>query len=45
MYNNVVKFIEACGQEPSDENAKLYSKLITEEYGEFIKARWNNDDL
>lgn len=45
MYNNVVKFIEACGQEPSDENAKLYSKLITEEYGEFIKARWNNDDV
>jgi hypothetical protein len=45
MHTSVTTFLEACGQTPSDENVKLYSKLITEEYNEFIKARWDNDDV
>jgi hypothetical protein len=36
MYNDVVKFIEACDQPKTEDNAKLYTTLITEEYGEFI---------
>ena len=31
MYNDVVKFIEACEQVKSDENSVLYHKLINEE--------------
>ena len=38
MYNDVVKFIESCDQQKSEENVKLYDKLIFEEYKEFIVA-------
>jgi len=44
MYNDVVKFIEACEQVKSDENSVLYHKLINEEYNEFIKARNEKDE-
>ena len=36
MYNDVVKFIEACDQKPSPSNLYLYKDLITEEYREFL---------
>jgi predicted HAD superfamily Cof-like phosphohydrolase len=38
MYNDVVKFIEACDQECSPENVHLYRGLIAEEYDEFCDA-------
>jgi predicted HAD superfamily Cof-like phosphohydrolase len=38
MYNDVVKFIEACDQEQNDKNASLYRVLINEEYEEFIES-------
>ena len=38
MYNDVVKFIEACDQEKSINNAHLYIDLIDEEYKEFYEA-------
>ena len=38
MYNDVVKFIEACDQEKTVENAGLYANLINEEYDEFCDA-------
>jgi len=45
MYNDVVKFIEACDQEKTSQNAGLYTKLITEEYGEFLDADYDVDEL
>jgi predicted HAD superfamily Cof-like phosphohydrolase len=45
MYNDVVKFIEACDQEQTPENAELYRNLIVEEYKEFILAHHNNDEI
>ena len=36
MYNDVVKFIEACDQEKTLDNVKLYDKLIREEYDEYV---------
>jgi predicted HAD superfamily Cof-like phosphohydrolase len=45
LHNSVTTFLEACGQTPSKENAELYSKLISEEYAEFMEAFWNNDDV
>jgi NTP pyrophosphatase (non-canonical NTP hydrolase) len=45
MYNDVVKFIEACDQEKTSKNAGLYVKLITEEYGEFLEADYDVDEL
>lgn len=39
MRNDVKIFLDACDQEQSVENAKLYSKLITEEYNEFVEAK------
>ena len=33
MYNDVVKFIQACDQEKTSTNAFLYSTLIDEEIG------------
>jgi len=45
MYNDVVKFIEACDQEKNEDNAVLYHRLINEEYNEFIKARNEKDDI
>ena len=38
MYNDVVKFIEACDQPKTEENAGLYHKLIVEEFQEYIEA-------
>lgn len=37
MYNDVVKFIEACEQERNLENIQLYQKLIREEFDEFMR--------
>jgi len=45
MYNDVVKFIEACDQEKTSKNAGLYVKLIAEEYGEFLEADYDVDEL
>lgn len=38
MYKDVVTFIEACDQEQNQNNAKLYERLINEEYNEFLEA-------
>ena len=32
MYNDVVKFIEACDQPSSENNADLYARLIDEQF-------------
>jgi predicted HAD superfamily Cof-like phosphohydrolase len=45
MYNDVVKFIEACEQEKTEDNQWLYSNLIQEEYDEFINAIHSEDDI
>jgi len=45
MYNDVVKFIEACDQKPSEETNELYSRLIEEEYQEFTLAYLQNDNV
>ena len=44
MYNDVVKFIEACDQERNDKNVLLYKNLVREEFDEFIKAYLENDN-
>ena len=45
MNDDVVKFIKASVQPVSDESAKLYRKLITEEYNEFIDAIIDDDEI
>ena len=45
MYNDVVKFIEACDQEKNLGNASLYRNLIAEEFNEFIHANNKNDEV
>lgn len=45
MYNDVVKFIEACEQKPSEDTNKLYSRLIEEEFTEFCFAKDQNDEV
>lgn len=45
MYNDVVKFIEACDQDRSEDNQCLYANLIQEEYEEFISAIHAEDDI
>ena len=45
MYNDVVKFIEACDQEKNSDNVALYASLINEEYKEFIQACFEDDDI
>ena len=45
MYNDVVKFIEACDQEKTACNAKLYDKLIREEYDEYVGALLMKDEV
>ena len=45
MYNDVVKFIEACDQPKTNSNSILYSMLIDEEYQEFNNALGENDDV
>jgi hypothetical protein len=36
VFNDVVKFIEACDQKTGPSNLYLYKDLITEEYREFL---------
>jgi predicted HAD superfamily Cof-like phosphohydrolase len=45
MYNDVVKFIEACDQKPSSETNELYSRLINEEFTEFCLAKAQEDEV
>jgi predicted HAD superfamily Cof-like phosphohydrolase len=45
MYNDVVKFIEACDQPKTDSNALLYASLIDEEYQEFDNALHDKDEV
>mgnify|MGYP003624563720 FL=1 len=41
---DVLVFLNACDQKPSLDNAELYSRLISEEYQEFIDARETFDE-
>ena len=45
MYNDVVKFIEACDQKPSDDTNRLYARLIEEEFTEFCLAKEQEDEV
>jgi len=45
MYNDVVKFIEACDQERNLDNVQLYRRLISEEYEEYLHGLATNDDV
>jgi predicted HAD superfamily Cof-like phosphohydrolase len=45
MYNDVVKFIEACEQKKTLENVNLYLKLITEEYTELMNSSQRTEEL
>ena len=45
MYNDVVKFIEACDQEKKWDNVALYIDLIEEEYDEFMAAGTKVEEL
>jgi len=45
MALDVKVFIEACDQEITDENAGLYTKLIMEEYAEFLDAESDVEEL
>jgi predicted HAD superfamily Cof-like phosphohydrolase len=45
MYKDVVKFIEACDQEKTVENQNLYTKLIDEEYNEWLDANFDHEEL
>ena len=45
MYNDVVKFIQACDQEKSVENASLYRNLIVEEFNEYVQALNTRDEV
>lgn len=45
MYNDVVKFIEACDQARTEDNQWLYANLIDEEYKEFISALHDKDEV
>ena len=45
MYKDVVKFIEACDQPRGGESSNLYSKLIEEEFNEFLVAKLQSDEV
>ena len=45
MYNDVVKFIEACDQEKNADNQALYVNLIEEEFLEFVGAECVDDEV
>ena len=45
MNLDVLMFLNACDQKPSQENVALYGTLITEEYKEFVEACNNNDEV
>lgn len=45
MQIDVLKFLSACDQYPSEGNAELYKNLIVEEFEEFMEANANDDDV
>ena len=45
MALDVKVFQTACDQNPSEENASLYRRLINEEYNEFLEAYQDNDEV
>ena len=45
MNSDVVKFIKACDQKPSNDSVNLYTRLIEEEYNEFLVARDQDDEV
>ena len=45
MSLDVLRFITACDQEPSRENAELYFKLIKEEFEEYVVAHRLKDEV
>jgi len=45
MYTDVLMFMNACDQKPSDETAKLYFNLIKEEFEELLVANYENDEI
>jgi predicted HAD superfamily Cof-like phosphohydrolase len=42
---DVLVFQTACDQKPSKENVELYRKLINEEYGEFVEAYQDKNEV
>ena len=42
---DVLVFLTACDQKPSEDNIELYRKLINEEFNEFLEAYQANDDV
>jgi predicted HAD superfamily Cof-like phosphohydrolase len=45
MSLDVLLFLNACDQKPSEENAALYKSLIEEEFKEYMDAYCNNDEV
>ena len=45
MHNDVLTFLNACDQKPSDDNIDLYYELISEEYDEFLEAVIQKNDV
>ena len=45
MNKDVVTFIEACDQKPTVDSVNLYTRLIEEEYNEFLVARIQEDEV
>jgi predicted HAD superfamily Cof-like phosphohydrolase len=45
MYNDVVRFIQACDQEPNLGNKQLYVTLIDEEYDELMTSQSDTETL
>ena len=45
MALDVQIFQSACDQQPNEENATLYHKLINEEFNEFLKAYQDKDEV
>ena len=45
MALDVKVFQTACDQNPSEENASLYRKLINEEYNEFLEAYQDKNEV
>ena len=45
MALDVKVFQTACDQNPSEENASLYRRLINEEYNEFLEAYQDNNEV
>lgn len=45
MSVDVKRFVDACDQLPSEENANLYRQLIVEEFWEFMDAYKQKDEV